>query len=99
MSNMLPLRDLVILRREKAEEVTPGGLLIPSIAQKKSTIGVVVAVGKGRVLDNGKRVEPDVKVGQRVIFGEWVGQEITLGDGEVGLMIKESDLYGVVEED
>lgn len=97
MSNMLPLRDLIILRREKAEEVTPGGLLIPSIAQKKSTIGVVVAVGKGRVLDNGKRVEPDVKVGQRVIFGEWVGQEVTI-EGEVCLMLKESDLYGVVEE-
>jgi chaperonin GroES len=96
--SVLPLRDLVILRREKAEEVTPGGLIIPSIAQKKATIGVIVAVGKGRVLDNGKRIEPDVKVGQRAIFGEWVGQEVTLDDGEVGLMIKESDLYGIIEE-
>jgi len=96
--NVLPLRDLVIVKREKAEEVSKGGIIIPQTAQKKSIFGIVVAIGKGRYLENGARVEPEVKKDDRVLIQEWVGQEIQLDDGEIGLVLKEESLQGVIEE-
>lgn len=95
--NVKPLFDLIIVKREKSEEVTPGGLFIPPTAQKKSTIGIVVAVGNGKILNNGCRVAPEVKVGDRVIFGEWTGQEIDI-DGEKCLIMKEELITGVAVE-
>jgi chaperonin GroES len=95
--NVKPLFDLVIVRREKSEEVTPGGLIIPPTAQKNSTVGYVVAVGPGRILENGLRVVPEVKVGDKIIIGEWSGQEIDI-DGEKCLIMKEELINGVVEK-
>jgi len=92
-----PLFDLVIIRREKSEETTPGGLIIPPTAQKKSTIGYVVAVGPGKILGNGRRVAPEVKAGDKIILGEWSGQEIDI-NGEKCLIMKEELINGVIEK-
>ena len=95
---IIPSLDLIIVKRDKEEEVTKGGIIIPQNAQKKSTVGIVVAVGKGKVLPNGRRVEPEVKVGDKVLFGEWTGQEVMFED-ELCLGIKEENIYGVLEEE
>jgi chaperonin GroES len=91
-----PILDRVIIKRDKEETVTKGGLFIPNIAQKKNIFATVISAGPGRVTKDGIRVEPEVKVGDRVIIEEWVGQEITV-DGEVCLVMKEESIVGVVE--
>jgi chaperonin GroES len=92
-----PLQDRVVVRRVAAEEKSAGGIFIPDTAQEKPMEGTVVAVGPGARAEDG-RVHPlDVEVGDRVLFGKWSGSEITL-DGEELIIIKESDLIGVVEQ-
>lgn len=90
-----PLHDRVLVRRVESEEKTSGGLIIPDSAKEKPQEGEVVAAGDGARDDGGARVALDVKAGDRVLFGKWSGTEITL-DGEELLIMKESDILGVI---
>jgi chaperonin GroES len=96
-----PIQDKVHVRRDKNEERTPGGIVIPDNAKQKVTRGVVLAVGPGKRLDNGKIREPLVKTGDKVLFGKYSGTEIReiCIDGEDALVMSEDDIYGVIEED
>ncbi|MCJ2049154.1 co-chaperone GroES [Methylobacterium sp. J-070] len=91
-----PLHDRVVLRRISAEEKTKGGIIIPDTAQEKPQEGEVVAVGPGVRDDKGNLMVLGVKAGDRVIFGKWSGTEIVV-DGEDVLIMKESDIMGVIE--
>ena len=91
-----PLHDRVLVRRIEAEEKTAGGIIIPDTAKEKPGEGEVIAVGPGARDDNGKLIEPGVKPGDRVLFGKWSGTEVRI-DGEDLLIMKESDILGVVE--
>ncbi len=90
-----PLHDRVVVRRLDSEEKTKGGIIIPDTAKEKPQEGEVVAVGPGARDDNGKIVAPDVKVGDRVLFGKWSGTEVKI-DGQDLLIMKESDIMGVI---
>jgi chaperonin GroES len=91
-----PLHDRVVVRRIEAEEKTKGGIIIPDTAKEKPQEGEVVAVGPGGRDDSGKLIPIDLKVGDRILFGKWSGTEIKI-DGEEVLIMKESDVMGVVE--
>jgi len=91
-----PLHDRVLVRRIEAEEKTAGGIIIPDTAKEKPQEGEVIAVGPGARDESGKLVPLDVKVGDRILFGKWSGTEIKL-NGEDLLIMKESDVMGVVE--
>lgn len=91
-----PLHDRVVVRRVEEEAKTAGGIIIPDSAQEKPSQGEVVAVGPGARGDDGKIIAPDVKVGDRVIFGKWSGTEVKI-DGEELLIMKETDIMGVLE--
>jgi chaperonin GroES len=91
-----PLHDRILVRRIEAEEKTAGGIIIPDTAKEKPQEGEVLAVGAGARDDGGKLVELDVKVGDRILFGKWSGTEIKL-DGEDLLIMKESDVMGIIE--
>ncbi|WP_101065731.1 co-chaperone GroES [Roseovarius salinarum] len=90
-----PLHDRVLVRRVESEETTAGGLIIPDSAKEKPQEGEIIAVGDGARDDDGDRIAPDVSAGDRVLFGKWSGTEITL-DGEELLIMKESDILGVI---
>ncbi|MGB3165164.1 MAG: co-chaperone GroES [Alteraurantiacibacter sp.] len=90
-----PLHDRVLVRRIEAEEKTAGGIIIPDSAKEKPSEGEVVSVGEGTRDDSGNRVTLDVKAGDRVLFGKWSGTEVKL-DGEDLLIMKESDIMGVI---
>jgi chaperonin GroES len=92
-----PLHDRVVVRRVDAEEKTKGGIIIPDTAQEKPQEGEIVAVGPGARDEAGKLVPPDVKAGDRVLFGKWSGTEVRI-DGEDLLIMKESDIMGVLEQ-
>ena len=96
MAKFRPLHDRVVVRRITAEEKTAGGIIIPDTAKEKPMEGEVVAVGPGARNEAGALVAPDVKAGDRVLFGKWSGTEVKL-DGEELLIMKESDIMGVVE--
>jgi chaperonin GroES len=91
-----PLHDRVVVRRVKSEEKTAGGIIIPDTAQEKPQEGEVIAAGPGARDEAGKLVPLDVKVGDRILFGKWSGTEVKL-DGEELLIMKESDIMGIVE--
>lgn len=91
-----PLHDRVAVRRIEAEEKTAGGIIIPDTAKEKPQEGEVVAVGPGARDETGKLVELSVKAGDRVFFGKWSGSEVKI-DGEELLIMKESDILGIVE--
>jgi chaperonin GroES len=91
-----PLHDRVIVKRVKEEEKTKGGIIIPDTAKEKPVEGKVIAVGAGKVLDNGKRQALQVKAGDRVLFGKYAGTEIKL-DGEENLIMREDDIIAIVE--
>ena len=92
-----PLQDRVIVKRlEEAIEKTKGGIIIPDTAKEKPQEGKVVAVGKGKVNDDGKLTPLDVKVGDKILFGKYSGSEIKI-DGEEHLIMREEDILGVVE--
>ena len=92
-----PLHDRVVVRRVDAEEKTAGGIIIPDTAKEKPQQGEVVGVGPGARDDNGKLQPLDVKVGDRVLFGKWSGTEVKI-DGQDLLIMKESDIMGVIEQ-
>ena len=92
-----PLHDRVLVRRVDAEEKTKGGIIIPDTAKEKPQEGEVVAVGAGAKSDEGKITPLDVKAGDRILFGKWSGTEVKI-DGENLLIMKESDVMGVIEK-
>jgi chaperonin GroES len=94
--NFRPLHDRVVVRRLDAEEKTAGGIIIPDTAQEKPMEGEVVAVGPGARDEACKLVPLDVKSGDRILFGKWSGTEVKL-DGEELLIMKESDIMGIIE--
>ncbi len=91
-----PLHDRVLVRRVESDEKTAGGLIIPDSAKEKPQEGVVVAVGAGARDDDGDRIAMDVKEGDHILFGKWSGTEVTI-DGEELLIMKESDVLGIIE--
>jgi len=91
-----PLHDRVVIRRIEGEEKTKGGIIIPDTAKEKPQEGEVIAVGPGARDESGKLVPLDVKAGDRVLFGKWSGIEVKI-DGEDLLIMKESDVMGVIE--
>ncbi|WP_299352299.1 co-chaperone GroES [uncultured Shimia sp.] len=90
-----PLHDRVVVRRTESEEKTAGGLIIPDSAKEKPAEGEIVSVGAGLRDDDGDRIALDVKAGDKVLFGKWSGTEITI-DGEELLIMKESDIMGII---
>jgi chaperonin GroES len=92
-----PLQDRILVKRLKEEERTKGGIIIPDSAKEKPSEGVVVAVGKGKVLENGTQVVLDVKKGDRVLFSRYGGTEVKI-DGEEHLIMREDDILGIVEK-
>jgi chaperonin GroES len=92
-----PLHDRVLVRRVKEEEKTKGGIIIPDTAKEKPQEGKIVAVGTGTRGEDGKITPLDVKAGDRILFGKWSGTEVTL-EGEELIIMKESDILGVVEK-
>jgi chaperonin GroES len=91
-----PLGDRVVVRRVQEDQKTPGGIIIPDTAQEKPQEGEVISVGPGALDENGKRVVPEVKAGDFVLFGKWSGTEVKI-DNEELLIMKESDIMGVLE--
>jgi chaperonin GroES len=91
-----PLGDRVLVKRVEEPSKTKGGILIPDTAKEKPQEGEVIAVGPGARDDTGKRVEPAVKPGDRVLFGKWSGSEVKL-EGEDLIIMKESDILGIVD--
>ena len=92
-----PLHDRIVVRRIAAEEKTAGGIIIPDTVKEKPSQGEVIAVGPGGRDEAGKLIPIDVRVGDRVLFGKWSGTEVVI-DSEDLLIMKESDVFGVVEE-
>jgi chaperonin GroES len=97
MVGFRPLHDRVLVRRIEAEEKTPSGIIIPDTAKEKPVEGEVLAVGPGARDETGKVVPPDVKVGDQVLFGKWSGTDVII-DGEDRLILKEADIFGVLED-
>lgn len=96
MVSFRPLHDRVLVKRVEAEEKTPGGIIIPDTAKEKPIEGEVLAVGPGVWTEEGKRHPLDVKAGDRVLFGKWSGTEVLI-EGEDRLILKESDILGIIE--
>ena len=92
-----PLQDRVIIKRVEEEEKTKGGIIIPDTAKEKPMEGKVIAVGKGKLLEDGKIHPLDLKAGDRVLFGKYAGTEVKI-DGEEHLIMREDDILGVIEK-
>ena len=93
--NIRPLQDRILVKRVLADTKTASGIIIPDNAQEKPMEGEVVAIGNGKVLDNGNLAKPDVQVGDKVLFSKYSGSEVKL-DGEDHLILREDDLLGVL---
>jgi len=92
-----PLQDRIIVKRIEEEERTKGGIIIPDTAKEKPMEGEVIAVGSGKVLENGTKQSPEVKKGDRVLFGKYSGTEVKI-DGVEHLIMREDDILGVIEK-
>jgi chaperonin GroES len=92
-----PLDDRIVIKQSEAEEKTAGGIILPDAAQEKPQIGKVVAVGPGKVLDDGKRAKMSVKKKDEVIYGKYSGSEVEY-DGDKYVILRESDILGIVEK-
>ena len=92
-----PLHDRIIVRRVEEEEKTKGGIIIPDTAKEKPMEGKVIAVGKGKILEDGKLQALDVKAGDRILFGKYSGTEVKI-EGEEHLIMREDDILGVIEK-
>jgi chaperonin GroES len=94
--NLRPLNDRVVVKRMEEEQKTAGGIIIPDTAKEKPIQGEVVAVGNGKVMEDGTRKALDIKAGDRVLFGKYAGTEITL-EGQEVLIMREDDILAVIE--
>ena len=92
-----PLQDRVVIKRLEEEEKTKGGIIIPDAAKEKPQEGRVVAVGAGKMTEKGQRVAPEVKVGDKILFGKYSGTEIKI-DGEEHLILREEDILAIIED-
>jgi len=90
-----PLADRVVIKPSPAEEKTKGGIILPDTAKEKPVMGEVVAVGPGKVADDGTKIIPEVKVGDKVLYGKYSGTEVTV-DGEEYLFMREADIFAIV---
>ena len=97
MANIRPLHDRVIVKRVKEEEKSKGGIIIPDTAKEKPIEGEVLAIGSGKIADDGSVRKLDVKVGDRILFGKYSGTEVKV-DGEDRLILREDDILGVIEK-
>ena len=95
--NIRPLQDRIIVKRLEGEEKTRGGIIIPDSAKEKPMEGKIVAVGNGKVLDNGERSVPEVKAGDLVLFSKYAGTEVKI-EGEEHLIMREDDILGIIEK-
>jgi chaperonin GroES len=91
-----PLGDRILVKRIQEEEKTKGGIIIPDTAKEKPQEGQVIAVGKGKTTDDGKLIAPDVKAGDRILFGKYSGTEVKI-EGEEHLILREDEIVGVLE--
>jgi chaperonin GroES len=91
-----PLGDRILVKRIKEEEKTKGGIIIPDTAKEKPQEGKVVAVGKGKVADDGKLIAPEVRAGDKILFGKYSGSEIKL-EGDDLIVLREDDILGIIE--
>ena len=91
-----PLHDRILVKRVEEQEVKKGGIIIPDSAKEKPQEGKVIAVGSGRVTDDGKKIALDVKAGDRILFGKYSGSEVKVEDEEY-LILKEEDVLGIIE--
>ena len=96
-TKLRPLHDRILVKRMEEEEVRRGGIIIPDTAKEKPQEGKVMAVGTGRVTDEGKKIPLDVKAGDRILFGKYSGTEVKI-DGEEHLILREDDILGVIEK-
>ena len=92
---MKPLADRVVIKPSPADEKTKGGIILPDTAKEKPVIGEVVAVGPGKVTDDGKKILPELKVGDKVLYGKYSGTEVTI-DGNEYLIMREADIFAIV---
>jgi len=97
MSKIRPLHDRVIVKREEDERKSPGGIVIPDSASEKPSKGRVIAVGNGKILEDGKVRPLDVKVGDKVLFGKYSGTEVKV-DGDDVLVMREEDIMAIIEK-
>ena len=95
-TKLKPLGDKVVVQPTEREETTKSGIVLPDTAKEKPQEGVIVAVGTGRVLDNGERAKPEVSAGQKVLYAKYAGTEVKL-DGEEYLILSEKDILAIVE--
>ena len=91
-----PLQDRILVQRVEEEEKTKGGIIIPDTAKEKPAEGKIVSVGKGKLDENGKRIAPEVKKGDRILFGKYSGTEVKV-EGEEYLIMREEDVLGIIE--
>jgi len=94
--NLRPLQDRILVQRIEEEQTTKGGIIIPDTAKEKPAEGKVIAVGNGKLADDGNRVPLEIKTGDRVLFGKYAGTEVKI-DGEEYLIMREDDVLGVIE--
>ncbi len=92
-----PLGDRIVVKPLDAQDVSKGGIVLPDTAKEKPQEGKVVAVGKGKTSDDGKVIAPELKVGDRVLYGKYSGTEITTKEGEELLIMREDDVFGVIK--
>jgi len=95
MASLKPLADRIVVKPSKAEEKTKGGIIVPDTAKEKPVWGEVIAIGPGRTSDDGKLIAPEVKIGDRVLYGKYSGTEVTI-DGEELLIMRESDVFAIM---
>ena len=95
--NIRPIHDRLVVKREAEERKSPGGIVIPDTATEKPVFGKVIAVGKGKILENGNVRNLDIKVGDNILFGKYSGTEVKV-DGEELLVMKEEDIMAVIEK-
>ena len=93
--NLTPLHDRIIVKSSQPEEVTKGGIIIPDSAKEKPQQGEIIAVGQGKMTEEGKLIPLQVKVGDQVLYGKYAGTEVTI-DGEEYMMMRESDIFAII---
>ncbi len=94
--NLKPLGDRVIVKAKEPEEVTKGGIILPDTAKEKPVEGEIIAVGEGKISDDGKLIKMELKVGDKVLYGKYSGTEIKINDVEY-LIMRESDVYAIIK--
>lgn len=95
--NIQPLGDRVVVKSLEAESETKGGIVLPDTAKEKPQEGKVIAIGKGKILENGQLQKLEVKVGDKILYGKYSGTEVTIKDGEEYLMMREDDILAILK--